>query len=430
MGKPLRNAPKWIWYMLFGVLLWLSFNRNWRFGRFNYHDELWADKAGYHVFLPASVIYGWDARLFPNEVDALSGGGFQLDGWRNAINTKYPPGVAVMRLPFFLAAHAWALLSGQPADGFSMPYHAAAIAAGVFYAVAGLWVCWRFLLYYFRRSVAWVGVAGMIAGTNLWYYVVEEPGLSHGYSFFLVALLLWELKRFSLSEQNRHLALAGLCACMIFCVRPQNLILLSPYLLWWLWQHGAAIIKKPVAFAWAASCFILAISPFVAYRIYLHAKGFIPYGSEGFIYWKSPHLLKVLFAPENGFFPCSPFFLPFIPMAIWYSYKNTGAWRFISASALLVFTSCALLYACWWAWGLACGFGHRGFIEFYPLMAWVMLRGIADVWHHFRWRLATTVFLITCALLVLPLSFHWPYCLEGPFWNWHRYISIWLGTMV
>jgi len=205
MGK----APKWVWYLIFGFMLWMAFNRNWRFGFYNYHDELWADKAGYHVFLPATFIYHWDARLFPVDIEARTGGGFELDEWRNGINTKYPPGVALMRLPFFLAAHAWAKISGVRADGFSAPYHAASIFAGVFYAVTGLWIFWRFLLYYFRKDVAWIGISGLLTGTNLWYYVVEEPGLSHVYSFFLVALLLWELKRFSLSEQMRHLILAG-----------------------------------------------------------------------------------------------------------------------------------------------------------------------------------------------------------------------------
>lgn len=423
----LRRAPNWIWYLLLGLLLWLSFNRNWRFGRFNYHDELWADKAGYHVFLPASFIYGWDARLFPHEIDKRTGGGFELDAWRNGINTKYPPGVAVMRLPFFLAAHAWAKISGQAADGFSMPYHGAAIAAGVFYAVAGLWVFWRFLQYYFRRTVAWVGVFGLISGTNLWYYVVEEPGLSHVYSFFLVALLLWELKRFSLSEKTRHLALAGLCLGMIVCVRPQNLLLLSPYLMWWTWQYAPAILKRPIAVAWGASLALLAITPLLAYRIYLHAKAFTPYQGEGFIYWQSPHVFKVLFAPENGLFPASPFLLPFIPVALWYSLRTAGAWRLISAGTLLVFAFCTLMYASWWAWGLACGFGHRGFIEFYPLLVWVMLRGFADVWHQFRWRVLIGIFLMLCTIMVLPLSFHWPYCVTGPFWNWHRYWSIWAG---
>lgn len=427
MGSGLSNTQKWVWMLLFGFLLWFSFNRNWRFGRFNYHDELWADKAGYHVFLPASFIYDWDARLFPHEVDLKTGGGFQLDGWRNSINTKYPPGAAIMRLPFFLLAHAWAKISGTPADGFTMPYHAATIFSGVFYGMAGLWVLWRFLLYYFRKNIAWLGIIGLITGTNLWYYVVEEPGLSHVYSFFLMALLLWELKRFSLSEQNRHLALAGLCTGMIFCVRPQNLLLLLPILIWWLWQNLEAVKRKPKALMWAASLALLAVAPFLAYRMYLKAHQFMPYGDEGFIYWKSPHVLKVLFSPENGLFTGSPFLLPFIPISIWYALRNQGAWRYISASILLVFMGTTIMYGSWWAWGLACGFGHRGFIEFYPLMAWMMLRGFADVWHLPKFRLGIGLFVVLSAIILLPLSFHWPYCMEGPFWNWQRWWQIWRG---
>lgn len=425
MAFPLRSANRVVWISLLAVFIFLAFNRNWKFGFFNYHDEIWADKAGYHVFLPATFIYQWDAAAFPPGSDYATGGGFQLDAWRNGVLTKYPPGVALMRIPFFLAAHIWALLSDSPADGFSPPYHAAAIIAGVFYALAGLYFVWRLLLLLTNRRMAWMGIIGTLLGSNLFYYITEEPGLSHVYSFFLLALLLWQLRLFQLSEKPHHLYTAAMAIGLMFCVRPVNMLFLLPFLCWWLLLYGRYSFKKVKTWLLAAACAALPALPWLAYRIYLQRQGFEPYGDEGFVYWKSPHILKVLFAPENGFFPMSPFFLLFIPAMLILLRKTGGMYRSLALTAGTTFLLITLTYASWWAWGLACGFGHRGFIDFYPLFLWVMMRPIADIWHRPVMRFGFIAFLLLCVLIVIPTSLHWPYCIEGPYWNWKRLLEIW-----
>jgi hypothetical protein len=35
---------------------------------------------------------------------------------------------------------------------------------------------------------------------------------------------------------------------------------------------------------------------------------------------------------------------------------------------LLLVLGVGLLYASWWSWELGCGFGHRGFVEFYAVL--------------------------------------------------------------
>lgn len=425
MVTPMRNANRVVWFSLFAVFVFLAFNRNWKFGFYNYHDEIWADKAGYHVFLPATFIYHWDAAKMPPGADYNTGGGFRTDAWRNGILTKYPPGVAIMRVPFFLAAHAWAHISGVPADGFSPPYHAAAIIAGVTYAFAGLYFLWRLLLLLNNRKMAWLGVTGTLLGTNLFYYIVEEPGLSHVYSFFLMAWLLWQLRLFQLSEKPLHLYAAALAMGLIFSVRPVNMLFLSPFLLWWVVFHGRESFSNIFLWLRAAAIAAIPVLPWLLYRIYLKKHGFEPYGEEGFIYWRSPHVWKVLFAPENGFFPMSPFFLLLIPCLFILMRKTAGNYRSLALTTGGIFALITLTYASWWAWGLACGFGHRGFIDFYPLFVLTMMRPLADTWHRPAVRLSIISFVAICAAIVIPASLHWPYCVEGPYWNWERLLQIW-----
>jgi hypothetical protein len=428
MVDSMRNANRVVWFSLFAVFVFLAFNRNWKFGFYNYHDEIWADKAGYHVFLPATLIYNWDAAKMPPGSDYSTGGGFQLDVWRNGILTKYPPGVAIMRLPFFLAAHAWAVINHAPADGFSPPYHAAAIIAGVAYAFAGLYCIWRVLLLLTNRRVAWLGVAGALLGSNLFYYVVEEPGLSHVYSFSLIAWLVWQLRLFHLSEKPIHVYAAAFAVGMVFCVRPVNLLFLTPFLLSWLLVYGRYIHFRIPVLLNAAALMALPVLPWLLYRLYLQQHSFEPYGEEGFIYWQSPHMLKVLFAPENGFFPMSPFFLLLLPALFILMRKTHGIYRSLALTVAGVFGLITFTYASWWAWGLACGFGHRGYIDFYPLFLLAIMRPLADIWHRPAVRTSLLVFLVLCALIVIPASLHWPYCIEGPYWNWQRLFQIWAGS--
>lgn len=91
-----------LWTLFAGAMLFLAMNRHSRSGLFNYHSEIWGDKAGYYVYLPAALKYGFDPAAFPDSMDVKTGYGFRLDSAQGTVVTKYFYGTALMQLPFYL----------------------------------------------------------------------------------------------------------------------------------------------------------------------------------------------------------------------------------------------------------------------------------------------------------------------------------------
>ena len=107
----------------FGITLFLTFNKHSKSGYFNYHSEIWSDKAGYYVYLPAALNYNFNANNFPDSIDIKTGHGFRLDKANGKVVTKYTYGVALMQLPFFCMAKLLAEPLNMKNNGFSPIYH-------------------------------------------------------------------------------------------------------------------------------------------------------------------------------------------------------------------------------------------------------------------------------------------------------------------
>ncbi len=219
------------------LLLFLSFNWHSRTGYFNYHSEIWADKAGYYVYLPAAFIYDFRANQFPAEVDENTGKGFKLNQTNNTVETKYTYGVAFMQIPFFLSAHAFSSWLGQPATGFSPVYHSAINVAAVFYLLSGLFILGLYLKKRFTISIVVYTLATIFLGTNLFYYGIADTGMSHIYSFFLLSLFLYLLcgHNFWMGRSIFPNLLIGILIGLIVVIRPTNVLFILP----------ALILEKP-----------------------------------------------------------------------------------------------------------------------------------------------------------------------------------------
>jgi hypothetical protein len=112
------------------------------------------DVSGYYWYLPSVFIYHdikhqafkdsiinkyHPADNFPQ--------GMKLENGNYVM--KYSSGMALMYLPFFLAAHVSAGPLRYPADGFSKPYQFAIQFGGLLIAIIGLWYFRKLLLNYY-----------------------------------------------------------------------------------------------------------------------------------------------------------------------------------------------------------------------------------------------------------------------------------------
>ena len=169
MGKHRNNRiQQYFFYTLFCLSLALTWFFHKDSVKFNDPNELWSDRAGYYIYLPATFFYHFDARKMPADLDVQTGGGFSIDTLHNKIDTKYTYGVALLASPFFVAAGIVSRVAGYHSEyGFSMIYMRMMALAAVVYLLLGLWFLKKFLDCYFQPLISYFVITLIFLGTKL-----------------------------------------------------------------------------------------------------------------------------------------------------------------------------------------------------------------------------------------------------------------------
>lgn len=313
-------------------------------------------------------------------------------------------------------------------SGYSKPEHKAIDLAGVTYFVLGLWLLFSTLRRYFSTGVTSIALLLLGLGTNLWYYGVIETGMSHAYSFAAFALLLYLLANpakpawYEAATSNRRLLAIALTLALISVLRPLNLVLALPLLAWSpatgvAGQRSWQLATVARLAGWLLLTGIVLWLPQLAYYHYMRGSWLLySYGQEGFSNWLSPRLAALWFAPNNGSFLYNPLLLLALAGSLVLA-RQSFRWAALTLGIWVVAT---YLYAAWWTYALGCGYGGRGFVELYPILAWPMAAAVAYIGQRqkgFRWSAG-----IVLALLVaynLRLSFNFDRCFYGSSdWDW------------
>ena len=342
-----------ITYVAFVIL---SLNRHSHAQSFNYHSEIFADKAGYNVYLPSMFIYSFDGKQFPVHTDIKTGRGFTLDSITDKVITKYPYGVSLLQSPFWLIAHA---LSDSK-DGYSSYYQKSVDFAGCFYLTIGLF----FLFFIFRmQNTLWHSILYcliVILSSGIFYYGIFETGMSHIYSFCCLSVLLYLLLNKDNFKPHIHLFLIAILSSVYIIIRPINAMFLLPMLAYFLYINQKRyfdrnsifnLTKKEIIYILCiCSLFIL---PQLIYYKYAFG-GFLvkSYQNEPFEIPTLGRITELLFSPNNGLLIYYPVFLVMIIYSFWAKHK----FKFLILSLFIIYI---LIYASWWSLSLGCGFGHR-----------------------------------------------------------------------
>jgi len=398
------------------ALLLLTINRHIKREPNTYNSEIWADKAGYYVYLPATFIYNWNGQSMPDSIDKKTGDGFKIIN--NNITTKYPMGVAVMMSPFWLINHYFI---ANTKDGFSFSYTLISSIACTFYVLIGLFISYACYKKYTTSIPSLLITILIFISTNLFYYTVLENGMSHGFSFFWFAILLYVILNIKLKSSINYndTLLLGLSIGFIMLIRPINCIFCLPYFLI-LFINNPNIKSTIKNLFFTSKSVLLYLLPVILFLpqvlYYKYTSKITPaYNGEGFPYLAHPHIMEVLFAPNNGLFLYTPIVF-FIFVFLFIYRKNIQSIIPICVLfALVVYT-----YASWWSTELGCAFGHRSIVEFYsfiflPLTFVNLPRKIKF----------TFIFIFAlCTLYTLKLSLSYDSCFEGTYWDWSTYLTL------
>lgn len=411
-----------IFFVLWTSLLLITFNKHIRREPNTYNSEIWADKAGYYVYLPATFIYNWDGKLMPDSIDKKTGDGFEIIG--NYITTKYPMGVAIMISPFWLINH---YCIAHPKDGFSFSYTLISSIGSTFYVLLGLFISYACFKKYTAPVPAVFVTISVFLSTNLFYYTILETGMSHSFSFFWFSLLLFMILKIKDQNQIKYLdaITLGITIGFIMLLRPINCIFCLPYFsILFINNPNIKYTIKELTFSTKSIilCLISAIifAPQLFYYNYISTIS-AAYKGTSFPYLTHPKILEVLFAPDNGLFLYAP--ILFFILLYLFIYKKPI--HFIMPICILV---CLVVYtyAAWQNPELGCAFGHRSVVEFYsfiffPLNCMDMSKKMKN----------TFIFIaILSTLYTLKLSLSYDGCFYGnEDWDWNAYLTLLFGNI-
>jgi hypothetical protein len=360
------------------------------FSLFRHPGQPWdriinSDGKGYYAYLPAVFIFhdldyrfveDYEAKYYPSDRIVFKEFRQKVDG--KTVNKCFA-GLAVAWLPFFLAAHGITVLTGLPADGYSIIYQYSIAIAALFY----LWLGCALLFRLLRRFGATDREAAFITfitglGTNLIFYTIIEGSMTHVYSFCFITIFLFTINELFTTSKVRYLFMSAVLFALIILIRPTNalILLLIPALI----QYPASSIQHPVSlipypatripYLLASLATILAILSLQIIPWYFQTGHLLvySYGNESFNFLK-PHVWQILFSYNRGWFLYTPvaFVSLFGLIGMYRENRRMFAWV-LAFLVLFIYGS-----SCWWMWYYASKCGQRIFIDIYAVIAIVLL---------------------------------------------------------
>lgn len=412
---------------LFSTYTYFSLNRSSDHDLYTYRSEIWADKAGYYVYLPALTIYQFEPHAFPDSIQKKLGNGFEINLKDSVVENKYTSGLAILWAPFYGIAHTYAKITSYKANGFTKPYYKSLNYAGSFYFAIATILLYLILYYqgisHFNASLT---ILAILLGTNAYYYLIDENGMSHIYNFSILIYLIWLFRLFYQRPNLLLAAFIGLLSGLLVLIRPTNVIILGLIPLYNAMnfrnlRSRLQLLFKPTYLSVMAVTFLLVWVPQSLYWQYAYDTYLAySYGGEGFSNWDNPKILNVLFNPNNGLIPNSPVILLCLAGIIWQLiYDCWNGVLVLSGFCILTY-----LFASWHVWHFGCSLGQRSFIDFYLFLCFplALLLNRFSFKHPFKWFLMALLgFFIW---FTLQLSYSYKDCFFGDFWDWQYFFSL------
>jgi hypothetical protein len=299
---------------------------------------------------------------------------FRNDAGKGKVN-KYFPGMAIVWLPFFLFGHLMAWLEVYPMDGYSLPYqYAIALSALIFLWLGARWL--QKLLGKFgsgEKTAAFITVV-ITLGTNLIFFTVVEPSMTHVYSFALITGFALTCYKLFHDYQPKWFVKSLLLFILIVLIRPTNLIvlLLVPFIAGNREVLATAFKRvfseRKTLIRGSVQALILLAMPVTLWFLQTGKPFVYTYGDEK-LNFLQPHMFNILFSFNRGWFVYTP--AAMIAILGFPGLFRANRYRFYWLLAFLA----VFIYvvSCWWVWYYASKCGQRVFIDIYVIIGLLLL---------------------------------------------------------
>jgi hypothetical protein len=330
-----------------------------------------SDVVDYQSYLPALIIYrDLSLKFLANSKEDLKNRvrGYRLSNGNYVIKTSL--GMALLYAPFYLIGHIYATFSHFPTNGYSAPYSLFLTIGSFCYYLTGLLVLGKVLRNYFTDNSTATALFLLTFGTNIVYYLVREPAMSHVYSFFLFSLFIYFSILWHENPSLRLSVLLGLTLGVISLVRPTNSIIVIVFLLWnvasvkGINNKIRCFVKNYKYLIVIGCCSLVVWLPQILYWKMVSGNFlFYSYIDEGF-HFANPEILEVLFGFRKGWYVYTPIMI-ITTIGFYFLYKLQ---KNLFVPLIVFFIINIYVISSWWCWWYGGSYGHRAFIESYALM--------------------------------------------------------------
>lgn len=355
----------------------------------------------YYAYLPATFIFNDLNFDFTKDLPA----DFEGQIWLQTTPIGKPilrmtMGMAILWVPFFLMAHALAHILGVSTLGYSWPYSLSIFVATLFYLFVGLYYLRKILLRYVSEVTTAVTLILVVLATNLMFYVISEPGMTHVYNFGLITAFIYFSLKWVEKPELKNTIILGLLAGLIVLIRPVNILVgLFPALI------GITSVKQlgdRITGNWkmilVAAGFAFLV--FVPQMIYWKAQSghflFNSYMDQGKFYFFQPQLINGLFSFRKGWLIYTPVMI--FGLAGFFWMRKLLPELFLPALVFVVL-NIYVVYS-WWCWWYGGCYGSRPMIDMYGIMALPLATFLEKIWTGKNWG-KVPVAIVLVALLWL-----------------------------
>ena len=340
---------------VFSILFLLIIRWNGLSGE-NYRNIIKSDGIGYYNYFPA-FINGDIANQKENAPFLV-----KLNSGR--IVNKYFVGTAVAMSPFVLPVILMENNSSEITDFYSEYFQKAISIAALFYLIMGLWAFRKILILYdVEPKIIAFSLFALFFGTNLVYYALIEPSMSHVYSFAFISVFVYLVKKVSIEFNGKDFLLLTISLALIILIRPINglIVFFVPFLFVGNKESILGLLKSNIKTIILSLLILILVLSIQSYVWHAQSGEFIvwSYGNEGF-YFLSPRIFDFLFSFRKGFFLYTPLALLSIIIFAKEYYKERRV-LILSLSFLIL-----IIYflSSWWNWYYGDSFGSRVMLEF------------------------------------------------------------------
>jgi len=374
------------------------------------------DAEGYYIYLLGTLLYDDFG-----EIPIHSEGYFTKSSKTSQYYSKYTYGVALMELPSFIVGHTVAsILPNVAPNGYSLPYRISILLGALIYVFLALRLLFVLLIAKYSYEISFGVCLCIFFGTNLLHYTIVEPGMSHVYSFFLCSSLYY------LFSRNNSIVLIAFCSILLVLIRPTNLFLVLVLLAIFPKTLFDNLRVKPILLVTLLGAVILSIQLYFWY-IMTGELVLYSYGNEPkFIHYRSPKMFKVLFDVQNGLFIYSPILIfPFIGLFQSVRAKKSEGWKL-----LLFFILMTYIFGSWWAWWFGGAFGHRCYVDFYPLLVFPFAYFLHQIKDKRRLNQLVIFALVIFTFYSIRMSVKYSPPWDGATWDWSAWWRVFVRAML